>query len=131
MKFLTKLSNQLKQKEMNANTQRSNEPLYKVLNEERTQGEWDIIEEENTVSKYRMYSTKDGANILWIDSDEEEIEKEKANINYTALAVNNLNQLAKFAEWIVKEIETTPDELTDALLGLIKLKANEALNKIS
>jgi DUF438 domain-containing protein len=109
---------------MNNNIQRSNEPLYKVLNEERTQGEWDIIEEENTVSKYRMYSTKDGANILWLDPDEEEIEKEKANINYTALAVNNLNQLAE-------ALERIRNASTDHVSSHIRKICNEALNKIS
>ena len=29
--------------------------------------------------------------------------------------------------WIVNEIETTPDELSDALLGLIKIRCNETI----
>jgi len=31
--------------------------------------------------------------------------------------------------WIVNEIETTPDELSDALLGLIKIRCNETIKK--
>lgn len=32
-------------------------------------------------------------------------------------------------KWIVNEIETTPNELNDALLGLIKIRCNKALSQ--
>jgi len=37
-------------------------------------------------------------------------------------------ELKELLKWIVNEIETTPDELSDALLGLIKIKSNQLLN---
>jgi len=36
--------------------------------------------------------------------------------------------LRETLDWISKEITTTPDELSDALLGLIKIKIRQALN---
>ena len=113
---------------MNTNTQRSSTPLYKLLSEKINQQEWDYEESE----KEYCITSSDGEGMEdFICIFKKEYPNQEANAQYTALAVNNLNQLAEFAEWVVKEIETTPDELTDALLGLIKLKANEALNKIS
>jgi hypothetical protein len=37
--------------------------------------------------------------------------------------------LLQTLKYIVNEIETTPDQLSDALLGLIKIKARQAMNK--
>jgi len=34
-------------------------------------------------------------------------------------------------KWVVNEIETTPDELSDALLGMIKIKCNQLLTRIN
>lgn len=113
---------------MNTNTQRSNEPLYKVLNELRTKSEW---ESETSTKSIKLFAGDGHGGADLIAKFKNNNDQQESNAQYAALAVNNLNQLAEFAEWVVKEIETTPDELTDALLGLIKLKAKEALNKIS
>jgi hypothetical protein len=51
--------------------------------------------------------------------------EEMANANLIASAPEMLNLL----EWIASEIENTPDCLSDALLGLIKIKANKAIKK--
>ena len=37
--------------------------------------------------------------------------------------------LLELLQWAVNEIESTPDELSDALLGLIKIKARKAIEK--
>lgn len=34
-------------------------------------------------------------------------------------------------KWVVNEIETTPDELSDALLGMIKIKCNQLFTRIN
>jgi hypothetical protein len=44
-----------------------------------------------------------------------------------ATLIANAPKLLEILEEIVNEIETTPDELSDALLGLIKLKAERAI----
>jgi hypothetical protein len=51
--------------------------------------------------------------------------EEMANANLIAAAPEMLNLL----EWIINEIENTPDCLSDALLGMIKIKANKAIKK--
>lgn len=51
-----------------------------------TPGEWEFNQEENTVSKYRIYSTKDGRNVGWFDYDEETKESELANVTLIASA---------------------------------------------
>jgi hypothetical protein len=38
-------------------------------------------------------------------------------------------ELLELLQYIVNEIETTPEALNDALLGLIKIKALKAINK--
>ena len=109
-------------------------PLYKRLNEIRTQGNWATIE-RGAKASLRLYANDDSQKVHVLDCysfasgiKEEEAE---ANTQYTAIAVNNLHQLAAFAEWAINEIETTPDELSDALLGMIKIKAKQALSRIS
>lgn len=53
-------------------------------------------------------------------------DKEAKNAQLIANAPN----MAELLQWIVTEIETTPDELSDALLGMIKLKAQRQLNEL-
>lgn len=96
-------------------------PLYKRLNEERTQGEWGI--------------SKDGCDIETTDSAKLGIlavyaiskEKDKANAQYTALAVNNLHKIAEALEKI-KELSSEWDSNTHNQITEI---AKEALNNIS
>lgn len=91
------------------------QPLYKVLNEQRTQGEWETPD-----------------NTIW--SGQDEIGKflyhgnsaNKANAQYTALAVNNLHHLAEALEaltkWVIHNTDATPTAL---------INAREALSRIS
>ena len=55
---------------------------------EITPGEWCITDEENTVSKYRIFTAQGGSNIGWFDPDEEEMEKELANSKAICKAIN-------------------------------------------
>jgi len=87
----------------------------------RTQGEWRCTLNYIGVPLIRI-THFNGSECLQID---------EANAAYTALAVNNLHLLADFIEWCVDEIEQTPDELSDALLGMIKIKAKITLGLIS
>lgn len=56
-------------------------------------------------------------------------------VTYSDEGSNNAKLMAKAPEmeellkWIVEEATNTPKELSDALLGLIKLKANTILYK--
>lgn len=99
--------------------------IYQQLNEQRTQGEWEINEEDNTVSKYRMYSTKDGANIMWLDPDDESKDNEQANAQYTALAVNNLHHLAEALEKLIEANRKGEAQ------GTNWINAQQALSRIS
>ena len=45
---------------------------------------WDIDTEPGTLSKYRLYSTETGKNIMWLDADEESKEEAEANIRLIA-----------------------------------------------
>jgi hypothetical protein len=47
----------------------------------------------------------------------------------TNKTINTASQMANLLEWIITEIENTPDCLSDALLGLIKIKADKAIKK--
>jgi len=53
-----------------------------------TKGEWCINEEENTVSKYRIYTAADGSNIGWFDPDEEQAEQGLDNSKAIVTDVN-------------------------------------------
>lgn len=75
-----------------------------------TPGEWEFNQEENTVSKYRIYSTKDGRNVGWFDYDEETKESELANVTLIASAPTLYRENQQQA----KDIEL----LREALQGL-------------
>ncbi len=40
------------------------------------------------------------------------------------------DELAATLKWVINELETTPDILQDALLGMIKIKSRQSLLKI-
>ena len=79
----------------------NNVPLYKVLNESRTQGNW-ATTESGAKSSLRIYATDhvQKTHVLDCFSFASGIKEEEAEANtaYTALAVNNLHLLAEALE---------------------------------
>ena len=69
-------------------------------------------------------ATKHGHNYTVCKIDDNSMQAE-ANAQLIAAAPDLLELL----QWAINEIESTPDELSDALLGLIKLKAQKAIEK--
>ena len=55
------------------------------------------------------------------------LDEAKAN----ASLITSAPDMANLLEWIITEIETTPDCLSDALLGLIKLKAKSIIDNLN
>ena len=116
-------------------------PLYKVLAEKITQGEWKLSQ----LDDYSLITGKIPSHtdilcsnpietIKMFDNLPDE-ETCKANAKYTALAVNNLHHLAEALENLIKQAtETTKDlvafngaDILDAAID----KAKEALTRIS
>ena len=112
-------------------------PLYKILNEERPQGEWHIINwgeqsqlrdgNKNELAMFNRNGKFDSGipNTEW-----------SAAANYTALAVNNLHHLAEALENIISEWEQESKAFTILTGDTIQepeniTKAKEALNRIS
>lgn len=93
--------------------QENKKPLYKVLNEQRTQGDW---------KANGMQIESAGWNVATLNPYAPEISNFEANAQYTALAVNNLHHLAEALETLL--------EFTDKRQVGYK-KAKEALNRIS
>jgi hypothetical protein len=58
-----------------------------------TQGEWHIDTNENYVSKYRIYTDKDGSNVGWFDPDQETEQEAEANARLIAAAPDLLEAL--------------------------------------
>ena len=54
----------------------------------------------------------------------------EANAAFIVKACNNHDLIVELLNYVIKEIENTPDELSDALLGLIKIKAKTALAQV-
>jgi len=114
------------------------QPLYKRLNEVRTQGIWSVGygHASNSLGLFTKKMLDEGLSehpICLVSPIETENETDKANAEYTALAVNNLASLAEAlgnlhhacmmdsdipTAWWSKHKETVA-------------KAKEALNKIS
>lgn len=111
------------------NNETTNRPLYKVLNNCRTGGEWKHRSLNNGHEEIQTDTFNlAGSTIFEVNFENKEYE---ANAQYTVMAVNNLHLLAEALEWIENEIKTTPDELQDALQGVILIKIKEALQRIS
>jgi len=88
----------------------SNTPLWRELNEARTQGEWK--QGTNTASKEWMQLFHGRTVVLEIHTINKkgqrqagDFEKEDANAKYTALAVNNLASLAEALGAAIKREE--------------------------
>ena len=113
-------------------TTESKQPLYKVLNEQRTQGQWGYGEYKGSES-YKAHIIGDYSNEIakfyWqTENNKSNNDKQsEANAQYTALAVNNLHHLAEALEKIA-ECEGEKLDAKDAA-GFIKI-AKEALNPI-
>ena len=105
----------------------TNQPLYKQLNEQRTQGEWKRPEQEYSLNEYSIIT--DDMTIctaLAIDIPDEEAE---ANVAYTCLAVNNLHILAEALENVLWNFEGKQN-LSEVQQKAVQY-AKEALNRIS
>jgi len=112
----------------------NNVPLYKVLNENRTQGELEPCKDAKHSHVMGSYETGKIQPVLYIHltSDKKTC---KANAAYTALAVNNLHLLAEALNDLIKQATETTKDLcgfdgADVLDAAID-KAKEALNRIS
>ncbi len=86
----------LKHTNKNNMTNQANKPLYKVLNEQRTQGEI-TVENHGQFSNGRSLIVGGKCIISTFGQNASESEIE-ANAQYTALAVNNLASLAEALE---------------------------------
>jgi hypothetical protein len=134
-------------------------PLYKRLNEERTQGEW-ILKDAAIIKNCTKSNSLDNGELKILQCYQSiegnsfeykhlhpEIEKafeenpallEKvittknvlANAAYSALAVNNLHLLAEALEDTTELLKWLHSELTEEGKAVL-IKAKEALNKIS
>lgn len=105
----------------------SKEPLYKVLKDKTTPGEW-VIEDNGAVVSQDLRGL-----ILCSFNDRPEW---TANKEYTVMAKNNLHHLAEALDEVLKEYEYACKNMA-ALNGMqwsensVSIKAKEALKRIS
>ena len=88
-------------------------PLYKVLDEQRTQG--NIIVDENSL----------GEVCIWVKGKNVGTINKEADAEYMTLAVNNLASLAEVLEIII----TSPEWIKNYGGGAVDKKAKSALNQ--
>lgn len=104
-------------------------PLWKVLNEQRTQGEWQNCEFEMLHGvEYCIKESKLFKENKWQFADRileagNYTKENRFNVAYAALAVNNLSYLAEALEKCIKFSSKDPQLIRDI--------AREALNRIS
>lgn len=123
--------------------QSSNKPLWVRLNEERTQGEWYVKDGDKKYGSDRMFPslmmgevckggwhTGNTPSVVFNNSHDQEHESIMANVEYTALAVNNLHILANQLERILN-IEDGAFGLKGFNVEKLKAEIKEALAKIS
>ena len=96
-----------------------------------TQGQWRSVAQ---MPEGYTIETNDGKIIAFTQCDEEynnenPISRSEEVANSTLIA--SAPDMANLLEWIITEIETTPDILSDALLGLIKLKAKHIVDNLN
>jgi len=113
---------------LNPNQKENVKPLYKRLDEERTQGKWLF---GNTTILERPALWIGGTRILVADEVPHEILSGTANAQYTALAVNNLAPLAEALENFISLYEDLAKDFNQRLDNEVLLCAKEALSKIS
>lgn len=129
-------------------TTESKQPLYKVLNEDRTQGKWQVSKYPAigypNVIKSEFTSSHIALMGLPTEGEDNTVEAE-ANAQYTALAVNNLHHLAEalrqaggrietllsvFTNWNAARDDKPYTNILDVLFAADK-DIKEALNRIS
>lgn len=112
-------------------TQKQYKPLYKVLDEQRTQGEWindnDMVANGVEPTDETIFGSFLGEDYHYPCVHERSKNEAKVNAAYTALAVNNLANLAEALQNFITDCELSgwgynPDHIE---------QAKEALNKIS
>ena len=96
-----------------------------------TQGTWRAVAQ---MPEGYSIETNDGKVIAFTQCDEEynnedPITRSEEIANSTLIA--SAPEMANLLEWIIKEIETTPDTLSDALLGLIKIKSKLIIDNLN
>jgi len=123
------------------NNTESKEPLYRLLNNQRTGGNWDErdIKKQSTTQQdyFTIYSDKMevvGSRYkcvgFYYPDSLQQLAEMKANAKYITLAVNSLSILAEALEDII--FHSTPETYSgDEDLKLALNKAKEALKRIS
>lgn len=118
-------------------------PLYQQLNEQRTQGEWEVSsfltgDEYATNILVPVSCTNENEKRVCMRAELQtlywDIEKSEANAQYTALAVNNLHHLAEALAGLIGFLETYPPYFEDgkSMATDIDLEtAKQALSRIS
>lgn len=104
------------------------QPLYKQLNELRTQGEWVVIGTSKSLQKLHIGTSNTQIAAIFTSVPDAE-----ANAAYTCLAVNNLHILAGVLNRIVNESQIESLDDTDYWANVSKElinEAKEALNRI-
>lgn len=96
-----------------------------------TQGKWRAVAQ---MPEGYSIETNDGKVIAFTQCDEDynnenPITRSEEDANSTLIAA--APEMANLLEWIINEIETTPDRLSDVLLGLIKLKAKSIVDNLN
>ena len=96
-----------------------------------TKGKWRSVAQ---MPEGYTIETNDGKIIAFTQCDEDynnenPITRLEEVANSTLIA--SAPEMADLLEWIITEIETTPDCLSDALLGLIKLKAKNIVDNLN
>lgn len=96
-----------------------------------TKGEWRAVAQ---MPEGYTIETNDGKIIAFTQCDEDynnenPITRSEEDANSTLIAA--APEMANLLEWIIKEIETTPDTLSDALLGLIKIKSKSIIDNLN
>jgi hypothetical protein len=110
------------------NTENNTAPLWRRLNEARTQGKWENSTNYIGVKKDRITHFVGGVTLTEA--------QDEINAQYTALAVNNLHILAEALEDTLREYNAACKLLAEST-GMtwsennISIKAKEALKAIS
>ena len=92
-------------------------------------GEWKVSEKlEIQICPEHHHLTE---TICKVYGGGKEAEANAALIASAPILYRENKELKDLLKWVVNEIETTPDELSDALLGMIKIKSNQLLNRIN
>lgn len=90
-----------------------------------TPGPWYFDTNENYASKFRVYTETGGANVIWVDPDQESIEDGEANARLIAAAPELLKQL----EYVKDMLRQLP-HLKNPTIDLLAQQIEETLNGI-